>query len=427
MAFAVWSLDSGFRASRGPGMTALALRDHTPTMLANRARPELTPAGPARIFAQLQPDEASHVPAQSLVRRRDPTHEIGRKPLGRIILDEPVVFYRTEDGTPVALEDRCPHRRLPLSMGKLVGDDVLQCHYHGLRFDRTGACVRVPGQDMIPQTARVKSYPVVERYHWLWIWMGDPALADPAKIPDYHWLDDPELGRQDRLSLRPVQLAARQRQPARPHASRLRARDHHRQHGAGRARRGARCERTPDGVQVTRWIIDQPAPPAFVKIGGFTGNVDRWQIIDYTPPSFIRLDVGATPTGTGAPEGRRVGGIQMRNLNAMTPETETTTHYFWGQAHDFEPHNAEMTERVFQQIKTAFLRGRRGVHRAAAEHRARSGCADRSTSTPTPAASRPAASSTGSMQEDAGGAGRQDRGGVGARRRCKRRSQPASW
>ena len=89
--------------------------------------------------------------------------------------------------------------------------------------------------------------------------------------------------------------------------------------------------------------------------GGFTGNVDRWQIIDFQPPSFIRLDVGATPTGTGAPEGRRVGGIQMRNLNAMTPETESTTHYFWGQAHDFQPHNAEVTERVFQQIKTAFL------------------------------------------------------------------------
>src|SRR5512145_2758989 len=86
------------------------------------------------------------------------TQEIGRKPLGRVILGEPVVMFRTEGGTAVALEDRCPHRRLPLSMGKLVGDDVLQCHYHGLRFDRTGQCVRVPGQDMIPRTARVKSY-----------------------------------------------------------------------------------------------------------------------------------------------------------------------------------------------------------------------------------------------------------------------------
>ena len=239
----------------------------------------------------------------SLVRRRIRPARSGASRSAASFWASRSCSIRTEDGTPVALEDRCPHRRLPLSMGKLVGDDVLQCHYHGLRFDRTGACVRVPGQDMIPKTARVKSYPVVERYKWLWIWMGDPALADPAKIVDYHWLDDPELGRQDRLSLRPVQLAARQRQPARPHPSRLRARDHHRQHGAGRARRGQGASARRNGVRVTRWIIDQPAPPAFVKIGGFTGNVDRWQIIDYTPPSFIRLDVGATPTGTGAPRG----------------------------------------------------------------------------------------------------------------------------
>ena len=72
-------------------------------------------------------------------------HEIGRRPLGRIILGEPIVFYRLEDGTPVALEDRCAHRHLPLSMGTLVGD-VLQCHYHGLRYDNTGTCVRVPGR-----------------------------------------------------------------------------------------------------------------------------------------------------------------------------------------------------------------------------------------------------------------------------------------
>ena len=117
----------------------------------------------------------------------------------------------------------------------------------------------------------------------------------------------------------------------------------------------SKSQRAPNNVVVTRWIIDQPAPPTFVKVGKFTGNVDRWQIIDYTPPAFLRLDVGACPTGTGAPEGRRIGGIGMRNLNAITPETETTAHYFWAQAHDFEPHNAAMTERVFEQIKTAFL------------------------------------------------------------------------
>jgi len=120
-------------------------------------------------------------------------HEVARKPFGRMILGEPIVLFRKEDGTPVALEDRCVHRHLPLSMGKLVGDH-LQCHYHGLRYDCTGRCVRVPGQNTIPPSAQVKSYPVVERYRWLWIWMGDPALADPDKITDFHWLDDPNWG-----------------------------------------------------------------------------------------------------------------------------------------------------------------------------------------------------------------------------------------
>jgi phenylpropionate dioxygenase-like ring-hydroxylating dioxygenase large terminal subunit len=282
------------------------------------------------------------------------TSEIGRKPFRRIIMNEPVVFYRTEDGTPVALEDRCPHRRLPLSMGKLVDGDILQCYYHGLRFDQTGVCVRVPGQDMIPGTARVKKYPVVDRYKWLWIWMGDPALADPAKIPDYHWFDDPNWGaRSDYLYAQCNWQLVNDNLLDLTHLAFV----HETTIGnmALVEHAAMRVNRTPSGVQVTRWIIDQPAPPAFVKIGGFTGNVDRWQIIDYMPPSYIRLDVGATPTGTGAPEGRRVGGIEMRNLNAMTPETETTTHYFWGQAHDFQPRDAAVTERVFQQIKTAFL------------------------------------------------------------------------
>jgi vanillate O-demethylase monooxygenase subunit len=207
---------------------------------------------------------------------------------------------------------------------------------------------------MIPQTARVKYYPVVERYRWLWIWMGDPAQADAATIPDYHWFDDPAWGaKSDYLYAQCNWQLVNDNQLDLTHLAFV----HETTIGnmALVEHAAVKVERTPAGVRVTRWIIDQPAPPAFVRIGGFTGNVDRWQIIDYTPPSFIRLDVGATPTGTGAPQGKRVGGISMRNLNAMTPETETTTHYFWGQAHDFEPRNQDMTEKVFGQIKTAFL------------------------------------------------------------------------
>jgi phenylpropionate dioxygenase-like ring-hydroxylating dioxygenase large terminal subunit len=279
--------------------------------------------------------------------------EVGRKPFGRTILGDPVVFFRTEDGKPVAFEDRCAHRHLPLSMGKLVGDQ-LQCHYHGLRFDATGRCVRIPGQDQIPPSAKVKTYPVVERYKWIWIWMGDPALADPDKITDFHWFDDPNWGAQS--SYLHVQANWQLVVDNLLDLTHL-AFVHETTIGNTALAEHAvvKVQRAPNNVVVTRWIIDQPAPPTFVKVGGFTTNVDRWQIIDWVPPACLRLDVGATPTGTGAPEGKRVGGITMRNLNAITPETETTSHYFWGQAHDFDVNNKALTQRIFEQIQTAFL------------------------------------------------------------------------
>lgn len=279
-------------------------------------------------------------------------HEIGRQPLGRIFLNEPVVMYRKEDGTLVALEDRCMHRHLPLSMGKLVGDR-LQCHYHGLQYDSTGKCVRIPGQDMVPPTAKVRSYPVVERYHWVWIWMGDPALADPAKIVDYHWLDDDNWGaRSSYLHVKSnwqliVDNLLDLTHLAFVHETTI-------GNSALVDNASVKVTRGPEEVLVTRWIINSPAPPTFVKAGGFTEPVDRWQIIDWRPPAFLRLDVGATPTGTGAPEGKRVGGIEMRNLNAITPETESTSHYFWGQAHSWDVKNGKLSDMLLEQIRMAF-------------------------------------------------------------------------
>jgi phenylpropionate dioxygenase-like ring-hydroxylating dioxygenase large terminal subunit len=117
-------------------------------------------------------------------------HEVTRTLKRRIILDEPVLLFRKDDGTAVALEDRCCHRQAQLSMGKLIGN-ILQCPYHGLQFDTTGKCVKVPSQDLIPKSAKVRAFPVVEKNHWIWIWMGDPAKADPALVEDFHFMDDP--------------------------------------------------------------------------------------------------------------------------------------------------------------------------------------------------------------------------------------------
>src|SRR5581483_324395 len=116
-------------------------------------------------------------------------------------------------------------------------------------------------------------------------------------------------------------------------------------------------EKTNSGVRVTRWIMDSPPPPFFQKAGNIpaTQHVDRWQIIDWTPPAFVRLDVGCALTGTGAREGNRSQGISMRNLNAITPETETTTHYFWAQAHNFAIDDPSVTALIFRQVHTAFM------------------------------------------------------------------------
>jgi len=112
------------------------------------------------------------------------SREVGAVPLARRCLDLPIVLYRTEAGEPVALLDRCPHRGMPLSRGKLAGDR-LQCAYHGFEYDPGGRCVHIPTEKAIPAAMRLPSFPVVERWEWIWIWIGDPERADPRLIPDH--------------------------------------------------------------------------------------------------------------------------------------------------------------------------------------------------------------------------------------------------
>lgn len=110
-------------------------------------------------------------------------HEVGRELLSRWILNEPVVMYRTEAGEAVALDGRCPHRHFPLGKSCLIGDEI-QCLYHGIRFNSEGKCTKIPSQDHVPSTYKVKKYPLVEHGLWLFIWPGDPEKADPALLPD---------------------------------------------------------------------------------------------------------------------------------------------------------------------------------------------------------------------------------------------------
>jgi nitrite reductase/ring-hydroxylating ferredoxin subunit len=117
--------------------------------------------------------------------------EISRKPLRRVVLDEPLVIYRGEDGRAIVMDDTCPHRFAPLSEGKLIGDHI-QCPYHGIEFAPDGKCVRIPGQSHIAVSMRVNAFKTIERYGWIWTWIGDQGNVDESLMPDWPFLDDPK-------------------------------------------------------------------------------------------------------------------------------------------------------------------------------------------------------------------------------------------
>lgn len=283
-------------------------------------------------------------------------HEVHRLKLTRrILLNEPVLLYRKVDGTPAALEDRCAHRHAPLSMGKQKGD-AIECRYHGLQFDPNGKCVRIPSQDSIPPTACVKSYPVVERDHWIWIWMGDPALADPALIEDFHWMSDPGWRfRGERLHVEGNYLLVVENLCDLTHLPYL--------HETSLADTAIQPNEIPVSYQregsrvfVERWVLDTPVPPYFRILANFKreDRVDRWMNLEFSPPAMVRLDIGAAIAGSGAREGDRSRGVTTRNLNAITPETERTSHYFWAQAQNFGTENDATADLDFQLVHGAF-------------------------------------------------------------------------
>ena len=255
--------------------------------------------------------------------------------MGRTFLGEPVVLYRKQGGTPVALEDRCCHRQLPLSMGKLEGDE-LRCGYHGLKFDASGTCVEIPGQTNIPPQARVRAYPVLEKFGWVWIWMGDPARADPALIPNWWWAEHPDwaFSRPDPIYVRcNYQLISDNvldvTHLAYVHATSIGA--------SSITEFPATTEREERLVRLTRWILDRPPPPLYRDAGGFEGNVDRWQIVEHVPPCFSVNFAGCKDAGKR---------IDLMALSAPTPESEKTTHYFFGFVRNFGLGDAAI-ERVF--------------------------------------------------------------------------------
>ncbi|MGE5202947.1 MAG: Rieske 2Fe-2S domain-containing protein [Acidobacteriota bacterium] len=272
------------------------------------------------------------------------SQEVGRRePLARCVCNRRMVLWRQASGAPVALEDACWHRMLPLSLGSIDGDDVV-CRYHGLAFDGKGRCTRMPSQDRLNPKAGVRAYPVLERHRFVWVWPGDPAAADPAFVPDMHWNDDPLWAGDGETMLAKCDY--------RLFVDNLMDLTHetfvHSTSIGNRKVAETPMVTTHSGrtVTATRWMIDIDAPPFWREQLGKEGNVDRWQIICFEAPCTIVLDVGVAPAGTGAREGDRSQGVNGRVLNTITPETDRSCLYFWSLVRNYRLRDQSLTAQL---------------------------------------------------------------------------------
>ncbi|THH38125.1 aromatic ring-hydroxylating dioxygenase subunit alpha [Aliishimia ponticola] len=243
------------------------------------------------------------------------------------ITGQRLVMFRASDGRVIALEDRCPHRLLPLSKGKRIGDTV-QCGYHGMTFDSAGKCVRVPGQTNLPSSAYVDAFPVEDRHGIVWIWMGEPERANPDDIFDLPQFSDPgwhvHHGGQLHIRAHYLNVAENLVDPA--HVSFV----HPTTLGNSASENvPVHVSTSGDVLRAWRWIRDAPPIGFFQKFGGFSGNVDRWHYYDLHMPSTAVIDFGSIATEEACPEEERDRGVRIFALHFVTPVTEDYTIDHW--------------------------------------------------------------------------------------------------
>lgn len=256
------------------------------------------------------------------------SHELGSdRPIGRVIADHPVMFYRKADGAVVALEDRCPHRLAPLSRGRIRGDDI-QCMYHGLTFGHDGRCKSIPGARLFPPNVDARAYPVVEKWDWIWVWLGELSAADTTPIPEAYGLTSDkwravagaidyeanyELINDNLCDLSHLDFV---------HETTL---------GAATCRSWAdsapRITPTENGILFERWFQDHPLAPDDDR------RVDTWSRVRYLLPGLFLMDTKFYPAGEAAASGFAAPKSEpfffRVDQQAVTPISKSRTRYLY--------------------------------------------------------------------------------------------------
>jgi vanillate monooxygenase len=281
--------------------------------------------------------------------------EIDGKPLGRRICGQPMVFYRPDDASIACVEDFCPHRGAPLSLGS-VRDGHLVCGYHGLVMGADGHCVAMPGV-RAPRIAPIRAFPVVERHGFVWVWPGEASAVDEASLPALHWAGRPDwvhggglyhVACDYRLMIDNLMDLTHETYV---HANSI---------GQPEIEEAPVTTKVDGDHVVTSRHMQNIMPPPFwataLRGNGLADNVpcDRWQICRFTPPSHVLIEVGVAHAGHGgydAPDQHKAGSIVV---DFITPETDTSIWYFWGMARNFAPQDEALTARIREGQGTIF-------------------------------------------------------------------------
>lgn len=270
--------------------------------------------------------------------------EIGQKPLGRKICNEPMVIYRNAAGEAVALEDFCPHRGAPLSLGTVVGGKLI-CGYHGLEMGCDGRTASMPGQ-RVRGFPPVRAFPAIERYGFVWVW---PGTGVPTPLHHLAWAESPDwayggglyhIHCDYRLMIDNLMDLTHETYV---HATSIGQKE---------------IDEAPvntkvngDEVITSRFMEKVHAPPFWqmaLRGNGLPDDqlVDRWQICRFTPPSHVMIEVGVALAGKGGYDAQPQYKASSIVVDFITPETDTSHHYFWGMARNFKPQDTELTATI---------------------------------------------------------------------------------
>ncbi len=274
--------------------------------------------------------------------------------LQRRIAGEELVLYRQLNGGVVAMEDRCAHRQAPLSLGRKEGD-ALRCMYHGMRFAPNGQCTEIPGQTQIPEQAKVRVFPVVEKDNWIWVWMGDAAKADPALICF-------AVGPSDRgWNMRTNQM--RVNTNYRLEIANLMDLSHltwvHRATFGGTdayAQAPVPCVMLPRGVRRDFWMHGVPVPVFMQHLVPPGGLFDLHFDVEMSFPCNFILHFEAFTQGTateGPSNGQRL--LDSFSCQAITPVDADHVDYYYSWGTSLETDSPGMSDLLHEAIVAAFL------------------------------------------------------------------------